>query len=116
MTPGASRCAGLSAWPGPWAGPGLTSRTQANPAGLAPKTAEDIGATHGDRKPVAAVRGRHYLWRTEQTCRMWASRFVFLLRAALGREVGDFGDFRRAGPAGRKARRARRPARRPETL
>lgn len=100
----------------------------------------DLGRTEWEQHLVRVLRERHYRWRTEETYRGWAWRFVrwleergrtlegageaevreflsdmatrqrvsaatqkqalnalvFLLREALGRTLGDFGDFRRA--------------------
>jgi integron integrase len=107
--------------------------------------AADMGKTDWEQKLIRELRGRHYRWRTEQTYRGWAWRFVrwlgqgskqlesateqevreylsglatrqrasasaqkqalnalvFLLREALGRELGSFGDYQR----GRKLER-----------
>jgi integron integrase len=38
--------------------------------------AADLGDTDWERKLIRELRGRHYLWRTEQTYRGWARRFV----------------------------------------
>lgn len=108
--------------------------------GLPSLAAADLGKTEWEQRLIRALRGRQYRWRTEETYRGWAWRFVrwlevrglswemvaadevkgflsdlatrqrasasgqrqalnalvFLLREALGRTLGDFGDFTRA--------------------
>lgn len=107
-------------------------------ADVPPPAATDLGSTDWERRLIERIRTRHLLWRTEQTYRAWAWRFVtflgaqpvesagdndirrylthlatreriaaatqkqalnalvFLLRDALGKDLGDFRDFTRA--------------------
>ena len=43
--------------------------------------AEDLGKTDWEQRLIGELRGRHYRWRTEQTYRGWAWRFVRWLEA-----------------------------------
>jgi integron integrase len=49
--------------------------------GLPTLGAADLGKTEWERRLVQALRGGHYRWRTEQTYRAWAWRFVRWLEA-----------------------------------
>ncbi len=60
-----------------------------------PPAAQDLGGTDWERKLVVALRERGMLWRTEQTYREWARRFVRFIAprspfTADAREVGAF--------------------------
>lgn len=44
-----------------------------------PRAADDLGGADWERDLIAAVRARGFLWRTEQTYRDWAHRFVRFL-------------------------------------
>ncbi len=65
-------------------------------AAIPPPPAEaDLGSADWERALVRAVRERGFLWRTEQTYREWASRFVRFIAprspyAAGAQEVGAF--------------------------
>jgi len=124
--------------PAPFRRPGANAELTAT--GLPTLGATDLGRTEWERLLIRELRGRHYRWRTEETYRGWAWRFVrwlegrgvtleqaaetelreylsdlatrqrasasaqkqalnalvFLLREALGRTLGAFGDFHRA--------------------
>lgn len=51
-----------------------------------PTAAADMGKTDWERRLIRTLRSRHYQWRTEQTYRQWAWRFVQWLerRTAVG--------------------------------
>lgn len=56
---------------------------------------DDLGGAEWERALIAAVRRKGFLWRTEQTYREWAARFVRFIaprapRTADEREVGAF--------------------------
>ena len=64
-------------------------------AALPPLAAADQGGADWERALIAAVRGRGFLWRTEQTYRAWAARFAQYLAprspyAASGEDVAAF--------------------------
>jgi site-specific recombinase XerD len=57
--------------------------------------ATDLGQTDWEKSLIAAIRQRGFLWRTEQTYRMWARRFAAAIaprgvRASGGPEVRQF--------------------------
>jgi len=45
-------------------------------ADIPPLAGGDLGKTEWERKLIQVLRSRHYQWRTEQTYRQWAWRFV----------------------------------------
>jgi integron integrase len=49
---------------------------------LPPPAATDLGGPAWEQKLIRELRTRHYGWRTEQTYRMWAGRFVKWLSSA----------------------------------
>ena len=60
-----------------------------------PRAADDQGGADWERDLIAAIRRKGFLWRTEQTYRAWAARFVKFLaprspQAAGGAEVAAF--------------------------
>jgi integron integrase len=64
-------------------------------ATMPPLAATDLGATAWEEALVRTIRERGFLWRTEQTYREWARRFVRFIAprqpaAAAGREVAAF--------------------------
>ncbi|MBI5380629.1 MAG: integron integrase [Opitutae bacterium] len=62
----------------------------------APKLArDDRGTSRWEQQLIAACRERHFLWRTEETYRMWAQRFAAFLQPrtpplAEAKDVGAF--------------------------
>jgi integron integrase len=61
----------------------------------APRAADDLGGADWERDLIVAARSRGFLWRTEQTYREWAARFVQFIAprspyAADASEVGAF--------------------------
>ena len=44
-----------------------------------PSAASDLGGTDWERELIKACRERHFLWRTEETYRMWAGRLARFL-------------------------------------
>jgi len=78
--------------------PGVTNRFPTSPdsrAGVPPPAALDQGSADWERDLIRAIRSSGFLWRTEETYRAWAVRFVrFLAPAspyqATGQEVGAF--------------------------
>lgn len=64
-------------------------------ADVPPVAASDLGAADWERDLIRAVRERGFLWRTEETYRMWATRFAQFLRPrtpyiATADDVGAF--------------------------
>ena len=60
-----------------------------------PLAASDLGGADWERDLIAAVRARGFLWRTEETYRMWGARFAKFLAprspyVATAKEVGGF--------------------------
>jgi integron integrase len=60
-----------------------------------PLAATDLGSTPWEQKLVATIRKKHLLWRSEQTYRMWARRFVAFIapktpEVAGKEEIGAF--------------------------
>lgn len=60
-----------------------------------PVAAADLGGADWERDLIRAVRGRGFLWRTEDTYRRWAGRFAQFLRprspyAAEAEDVAEF--------------------------
>lgn len=61
----------------------------------APVAAGDLGGADWERDLIVAIRGKGFLWRTEQTYRMWAARFAEHMQpmspyAAVGADVAAF--------------------------
>ncbi|HEX2852314.1 MAG TPA: integron integrase [Opitutaceae bacterium] len=74
----------------PTASPGRVSRSPEPPP-----AAGDLGRAEWEHQLIAALRNRGFLWRTEQTYREWAARFVRFIKprspfTADVREVGAF--------------------------
>ena len=66
--------------PGPPAGLAATSGTGLHQAATPPPSAaSDLGGPDWERDLIKACRERHFLWRTEETYRMWAGRFAHFL-------------------------------------
>jgi len=60
-----------------------------------PSAASDLGGPDWERDLIKACRERHFLWRTEETYRMWGSRFARFLapRSPFAAEAGDVAAF-----------------------
>ena len=64
-----------------------------------PLAAADLGGPEWERRLIRELRTRHYQWRTEQTYRMWASRFERWLAgrrpggSVMNAEEGDIRDY-----------------------
>lgn len=60
-----------------------------------PVAGSDLGGADWERDLIAAVRARGFLWRTEETYRTWAARFVQFLapRSPYAATAGDVGGF-----------------------
>ncbi len=61
----------------------------------APVAARDLGGADWERDLIVAIRSKGFLWRTEQTYRMWAARFAEHMQpmspyAAVGADVAAF--------------------------
>ena len=70
-------------------------RARAQGRGLPPFSRDDLGGADWERDLIVAVRRKGFLWRTEQTYRQWAHRFVDYLQprspyAAEGSDVAGF--------------------------
>jgi integron integrase len=73
----------------------VLSPTRVPRATTPPPAAQDLGRADWERKLIGALRNRGFLWRTEQTYREWAARFVRFIHprsvfTADVREVGAF--------------------------
>jgi hypothetical protein len=60
-----------------------------------PSAASDLGGTDWERELIKACRERHFLWRTEETYRMWAGRLARFLspRSPYRAEADDVAAF-----------------------
>ncbi|MFT3829543.1 MAG: integron integrase [Opitutaceae bacterium] len=60
-----------------------------------PRAATDLGGAEWERALIKACRERHFLWRTEETYRMWGSRFARFLapRSPYAAEASDVAAF-----------------------
>ena len=69
-----------------------TRRQAATPP---PSAASDLGGADWERDLINACRERHFLWRTEETYRMWGNRFARSLspRSPYAAEAGDVAAF-----------------------
>ncbi len=54
-----------------------------------PQAAEDTGGPEWEQKLIQAIRIRGFLWRTEQTYREWAARFVQFIQPKSPMVAGD---------------------------